>query len=75
MNTNEQASINRSPNAHEHSSRGLAKSPTMDLNMNCDDNTKSAKTWHTLLETLFWVSAIVGWGAVAYLHHMHPSFP
>jgi len=70
MNTNEQASTNSFPNAHEHSPRDLADRPAMDLNMNCDDNTKPAKTWNALLDALLWVSAIVGWGAVAYLYHM-----
>jgi len=75
MPTNEQSSIEYLSDAHEDASQGLAESFATNLNMNCDGNMKPAKSWHTSLETVLWISAIIGWGAIAYLYHMHPSFP
>jgi hypothetical protein len=31
--------------------------------------------WHGVLEAFLWVAAIVGWGAVAWVYHLHPHFP
>jgi hypothetical protein len=75
MTAKEQASTNNLKNAHEHSSFGLDERPKMDANTDCDDLKKPAQTWMTFLESLLWVSAIAGWSAIAYLYHMHPSFP
>ena len=30
---------------------------------------------HGALEAFLWVAAIVGWGAVAWVYHLHPHFP
>jgi hypothetical protein len=74
MTTNEESSIGHLPNAHEDASQGLPESSATDLNMNCDENMKPAQSRHTSLETVLWIFAIIGWGAIAYLNHMHPSF-
>ena len=75
MTTKEQASTNNLKNAHEHSPLGLDERPKMDASTDGDDLKEPAQMWMTLLESLLWVSAIAGWGAIAYLYHMHPSFP
>jgi len=30
---------------------------------------------HGVLEAFLWVAAIVGWGAVVWVYHLHPHFP
>jgi len=30
---------------------------------------------HGVLEGFLWLAAIVGWGAVAWVYHLHPHFP
>ena len=72
---NEQSSIDHLPNEHENPLRGLPESSAADLNMNCDGNMKPAQSGYTSLENVLWIFAIIGWVAIAYLYHMHPSFP
>ena len=71
--TNELSSIGHLPNAHEDALQGLPEGPETDLN--CDGKMKPAQSGHTRLESALWISAIIGWGAIGYLYHMHPSFP
>ncbi len=75
MSTNERASINNSSNAHEHSSLGLDERAKKYMNANCDEFKESGQTWHSFLNALLWVCGIVGWGAIAYIYYIHPSFP
>jgi hypothetical protein len=40
-----------------------------------EKSSKCAGRRHGVLEVFLWVAAIVGWGAVAWVYHLHPHFP
>jgi hypothetical protein len=46
----------------------------MDLKAGYDVLQEPGQTRLICLEALLWISAVVGWSAIAYLCHMNPSF-
>jgi hypothetical protein len=38
-------------------------------------DTAKSKMNTQVLKAFLWVAAIVGWGAVAWVYHLHPHFP
>jgi hypothetical protein len=74
MTTKQQACFANFRTPLEQSISSLDESRKMDLETGNDDLQGPGQPWFICLEALLWLSAVAGWGAIAYLYHMHPSF-
>jgi hypothetical protein len=58
----------------EQSTSCLDERREMDLRAGYDRLQGPGLTWIICLEVFLWLSAVAGWGAIAYLYHVNPSF-
>lgn len=75
MTTNRETSNMEFCEGARRSSENLRGNNKAVINAGGDGKSEEAGTLRSHWEAALWTFAIAGWGVVAYLYHLHPSFP